>query len=221
MKKFFITGTDTDIGKTFITASLLGAFLEFCDTKAIKPIQTGCEVTTNKLIAPDVLEYQKVNMANSFEPRYMFKFPASPHFAAMLENSRISLKEIQNYINSFKSEILLVEGAGGLFVPLNENESFLDLLKSKEFEIILVCKNTLGAINHTLLNVEMLKSLDIKIAALVINQTIKDDKICTSNLEFLRTKLNGIDIISVPKFKEFGNKFASEYFMDFAKNFVI
>ena len=132
MRQIFITATDTDMGKTFVTTAILKAFLDAkFEAVAIKPVQTGCEMKNGKMEAPDVSVYKKANKNNDYEPLYAFKFPASPHFSASLENSKIELDKILTYVKEFekKHEILLVEGAGGLFVPLNENENFIDLMQ--------------------------------------------------------------------------------------------
>lgn len=134
--KFFITATDTDIGKTFVTTSLLKAFLDAnFNAIALKPVQTGCEMIDGIINAPDLNEYQKVNPKNDFPPRYAFKFPASPHFSANLENERINMGELEIYVNKYakNAQITLVEGASGLFVPLNEDEIFWILLKFCKF----------------------------------------------------------------------------------------
>lgn len=199
MKKFFITGTDTDVGKTWITAALLAAFSQHCETKAVKPIQTGCPSVAGKLIAPDVEIYRQVKPQNNFNPRWLFPFPASPHFAAELEGKKLDLSSLITYIESFDAEVLLVEGAGGLFVPLNGEESFIDIIRPANLEVILVGKNILGAINHILLNIEILQSRNIPIAAAVMNQTLEDNPICRSNIDFLAEKIGReIPLISVP-----------------------
>ena len=218
--KFFITATDTDIGKTFVTTSLLKAFLDAnFNAIALKPVQTGCEIVDNKAIAPDLNEYQKVNPKNDFAPRYAFKFPASPHFSANLENERINMGELEIYVNKYakNAEITLVEGAGGLFVPLNEDEIFLDFIKILQIPVVLVCKNVLGSINHTLLNIEILRQNGIKIALLVVNFHDENNKIAKSNLEYLRSKFDG-EIAVLPKFENENYEKASEFFANFVQN---
>ncbi|MBR0128316.1 MAG: dethiobiotin synthase, partial [Neisseriaceae bacterium] len=161
MMNFFITATNTDVGKTFITCSLLKAFLnKNISTLAIKPVQTGCFWQNGIFIAPDVEEYKKVNPKNDIAPKYAFEYPASPHFSAKLENKNIQSSEIIDYIQQCNQEntISLIEGAGGIFVPLNKKETFLDIMKQCQYPIILVCKNELGCLNTTLLSIEILQN---------------------------------------------------------------
>lgn len=198
MRQIFITATDTDMGKTFVTTAILKAFLDAkFEAVAIKPVQTGCEMKNGKMEAPDVSVYKKANKNNDYEPLYAFKFPASPHFSASLENSKIELDKILTYVKEFekKHEILLVEGAGGLFVPLNENENFIDLMQILNYETVLVCKNVLGMINHTLLSIEALKMRGVDIRVLVVNFHDEQDTITKSNLEYLKVHFNGIIIV--------------------------
>ena len=179
--KFFVTAVNTEVGKTFVTASLLRAFLQSGRTAiALKPVQTGCEISGGKLVAPDVSEYAKVSSASDIAPIYAFKFPASPHYSASLEHREIKTDEILKFIDahSAQCEITLIEGAGGIFVPLNSRESFLDVMRAVGAPIVLVCKNELGAINSALCSVYVLRSHGLKIAALVLNFTDEMEEIC-------------------------------------------
>ena len=151
--KFFVTAVNTEVGKTFVTASLLRAFLQSGHTAiALKPVQTGCKMSGGRLVAPDVSEYAKVNADSDIAPIYAFKFPASPHYSASLEHREIKTDKILKFIDahSAQCEITLIEGAGGIFVPLNSRESFLDVMRAVDAPIVLVCKNELGAINSAL-----------------------------------------------------------------------
>lgn len=195
---FFITATDTDMGKTFVTTAILRAFVEAnLQCAAIKPLQTGCLMKDGKIAAPDLLEYKKTNPSNDYEPLYAFKFPASPHFSARLENAQIQMDEIRAYIKDHERthKNLLVEGAGGLFVPLNESENFIDLMQILDYETILVCKNVLGMLNHTLLSLGALKNRGIKTSVLVVNFHDENDAIAVSNLEYLKAHFSGIIVV--------------------------
>lgn len=193
----FITATDTDAGKTFVTTAILKACLNTNkDAIAIKPIQSGCQ----NGVAPDVKEYEKVNPRNSFKPLYALNLASSPHLAARLENLTIDLDEIYKYYINFKNlhETVIVEGAGGVFVPLNENETMLDLIKLLNLPTVLVAPNRLGSINHTLLTIKALEDNGVEIALLVLNLSNAKDEICSSNIEYLRSKFSG-DIVVLSK----------------------
>ena len=95
MKSFFITGTNTDIGKTFITTALLRSFLKFTSSAvAIKPIQSGTDESGLK----DFEIYKNAGESENFAPLYMLKFPASPHFAARLEGVQIILEDVKHFL---------------------------------------------------------------------------------------------------------------------------
>lgn len=203
--KFFVTAVNTEVGKTFVTTSLLRAFLQSGRTAiALKPVQTGCEMSGGRLVAPDVSEYAKVSADSDIAPIYAFKFPASPHYSASLEHREIKTDEILKFIDAHAAqcEITLIEGAGGIFVPLDSCESFLDVMRAVDAPIVLVCKNELGAINSALCSVYVLRSHGLKIAALVLNFTDEKDEICVSNAAYLKSKLKGIPVISLRKFQK-------------------
>ena len=200
MKSFFITGTNTDIGKTFITTALLRSFLKFTPRAvAIKPIQSGADESGLK----DFEIYQSAGESESFAPLYMLKFPASPHFAAHLENIQIDLKNVKNYCEKIICEhkMTLIEGAGGIYVPINECESILDLILALNLGVILVCKNELGALNNAILSIKALENAGAKINLIVLNFTNLNDQIHVSNLDYLRANFH-YKIIVLPKFDD-------------------
>lgn len=192
-KSFFITATNTDVGKTFVTSSLLKAFLDNgFKAAALKPVQSGCE----NGLAPDMEEYKKINPSNNFEPVYKLKYPSSPYYAAQKEQININLNEIYDYALNFinNHEVTLIEGAGGIFVPLSQDETIFDLIKILNLPVVLVCKNELGIINQILLNLEIFKNNGIKVACIILNFSDLNDEINASNLEYLKTKFEGFII---------------------------
>jgi len=200
MKSFFITGTNTDIGKTFITTALLRSFLKFTPRAvAIKPIQSGADESGLK----DFEIYQSAGESENFAPLYMLKFPASPHFAAHLEGIQIDLKNVKNYCEKIicEHEMTLIEGAGGIYVPINERESMLDLILALNLGVILVCKNELGALNNAILSIKALENAGVKIDLIVLNFTDLNDQIHVSNLDYLRANFP-YKIIVLPKFDD-------------------
>lgn len=200
MKSFFITGTNTDIGKTFITTALLRSFLKFTSSAvAIKPIQSGTDESGLK----DFEIYKNAGESENLAPLYMLKFPASPHFAARLESVQIILEDVKNYCEKIicKHEMTLIEGAGGIYVPINERENMLDLILALNLGVILVCKNELGALNNTILSIKALENAGAKIDLIVLNFTDLNDKIHVSNLDYLRANFP-YKIIVLPKFDD-------------------
>jgi len=154
----FVTGIGTDVGKTVVSAILC----EYFKAKYWKPIQTGKNLgtdneTLHKLVSPSQFD--------CYPESYLFNEPLSPHAAAEMENKNIQLSEIKL---PTEEPNLVIEGAGGLLVPINyENQTICDLIESIECSVVLVIKEYLGNINHTLLSLEHLKMKKIDVKGLV------------------------------------------------------
>ncbi len=156
---YFITGTDTDVGKTVAAAwCMLHLKAEYW-----KPTQSGLEPPTD---TDKVREYTQLPTSDFHPETYRLKAPLSPHEAARRENVQI---EIDQFRLPQTSRPLIVEGAGGLMVPLNDNNFVIDLIKKLALPAILVARSGLGTINHTLLSLEAMRARDIKIAGMIIN----------------------------------------------------
>lgn len=158
MKRYFITGTDTDCGKT-IAAVWLALQL---DGVYWKPIQSGLEqrdVDTFKALTG----FDDTRILHSI---HELTQPLSPHEAAKRDGVRIDL---EGFALPETDRQLVIEGAGGLMVPLNDKHLVIDLIKHLNCPAILVCRSTLGTINHTLLSLEALRARSIPVAGLIIN----------------------------------------------------
>lgn len=159
MNKYFVTGIGTGIGKTLVSAILT----EKLKADYWKPIQSGDldisdSITIDNLIA---------NTQTIIHPEsYRLTQPLSPHLSARLDGLEIDLDKINIPLTDNN---LIIEGAGGLMVPLNENELIVDLIKKLGVEVILVSQNYLGSINHTLLSVNLLKQYEIPIKGIIFN----------------------------------------------------
>jgi len=175
MGGIFVTGTDTGIGKTVITG-LLARFLDDQGYKVItqKWVETGTigfskDVNFHlKLLGKGKQEFKKhlIDMSP-----YTFKFPSSPHLGSSLEKKKISIEKIKK---SFKCltkafDFVVVEGVGGVLVPLNKKKLVIDVAKDLKLPALIVVGNKLGAINHTLLTLEALKTRKMKIIGVVFN----------------------------------------------------
>ncbi|MBI4646405.1 MAG: ATP-dependent dethiobiotin synthetase BioD [Bacteroidia bacterium] len=195
-KIIFISSIDTDTGKTIFT-SLLGRYLKKKGYSVItqKIIQTGCEN-----FSEDIKFHRKImnEQLNHFDLKgltcpYIFKYPASPHLAAMLEGKTIDL----NFI-SYTTERLavlfnyvLVEGAGGLYVPLTNDVCLIDYIQEKKYPVVLVTSSKLGSINHTLLSIELAWRRGINVSALVYNNyPITDEVIFNDSIKVFRKYMN-------------------------------
>ncbi len=180
--KIYITGIGTNIGKTVVSAIVTKAL----EATYFKPIQCGVEPTTDKAWV------QEITQCNVEEESYLLKMPASPHLAAKAENIVIDKDGIVTRIKGINTS-LIIEGAGGLLVPINNHETFLDLIKAHPLPTIIVSRNYLGSINHSLLTAELLKQSNIHHVAWFFNDAFmnyEDDIIKRSGF----TSLGHIDI---------------------------
>ncbi len=180
-KGIFITGTDTDAGKTIVAAGLLD-LLRSCDIDAapMKPVQTGCTKKENSFDVPDLdfsIRYSGLECTceeyDCMAP-YRYEPACSPHLAGQLAGYYPSIKEIivkAERLNEMR-EFILMEGAGGIMVPLNESEMMLDLMKKISFPVILVSRTGLGTINHTLMSLQVLKNHGINVLGVIFNNTV-------------------------------------------------
>ena len=175
MKGFLITGTDTDVGKTWFMLKF-GELLIKNKIKFhfLKPVESGCIEPNNEIIPKDATKFsilENTSLDRIF--KYMFKAYASPPRAAEMENRSIELDDIISFIkdNESKDEnfINLVEGCGGLFSPIAKNKLTSDLATELELPIILIVKNVLGCINHTLLSIEAIKNLGLEVKFIILN----------------------------------------------------
>lgn len=202
IKTLFITGTGTETGKTLLAAGI--AFMcgeNGLNTAVMKPVQTGVknhftDISFIKSLVPDIYP-----LSDELACPYSFPLTASPHLAAKNEGKTIDISVIKKaYVETLESpslDVLLIEGAGGVYVPLNEHDTMLDLIKELGTPVILVTPAGLGMINHTLLSVEALKTRSIKIAGIVVNRMpdppgiIEEDNVKTVE------RLSGVPILAV------------------------
>lgn len=156
--KLFITGIGTDVGKTIASAIVT----ESLEADYWKPIQAGDVDNSDSHKIQSYLSNSKTKIhPNS----YLLQTPASPHLAAALDGIAIDIKNIKE---PKTKNSLVIEGAGGIFVPINETETIVDLIK-KEYKVIVVSRHYLGSINHTLLTIEALQNRKLNIAGIIFN----------------------------------------------------
>ncbi len=157
----FVTGTDTGIGKTLVSAILMSGL----NARYWKPVQSGLTDITD---TEWVQTHTGLDASRFFKESYRLKEPLSPHTSAALEGIHIDL---ERFIipETYEGEILIIEGAGGIMVPLNEKKLMIDLMKRCNAPVILVARSGLGTINHTLLSINQLRQKDIEIFGVVMN----------------------------------------------------
>lgn len=166
MTPIFITGTGTDVGKTLIAAIVTEAL----EADYWKPVQAGYSEGTDSLFVEKMISNKKTKIHPEL---YRLKMPASPHLAAPAEGKEIKIKEVIAHLPKTKNQ-LIIEGAGGLMVPLNQKELILNLIKKLNAQVIVVSKNELGSINHSLLTAAVLKKEKINVAGWIFNEDYKN-----------------------------------------------
>jgi dethiobiotin synthetase len=171
----FITGTDTGVGKTFIGTGIVTALRnQGIDVGVMKPAESGCKMRAGSLVPWDSVELMKA--AGSRDPLDLvnpcrYRAPLAPAVAAAQEGKAVEIRKI---LSSFRSlcrrhAFMVVEGAGGIMVPLSCNRTYLDLAEDLGLPVLIVARPGLGTINHTLLTVMALRQRKLSIAGIVIN----------------------------------------------------
>ncbi len=203
-KKLFITGTDTEVGKTLFTCALIKALQDAGKSiLAFKPVAAGCELINNQLKNEDALaiqetltgsiEYQKVNPI-------ALRQPIAPHIAANIEQLDLNVSLLQQKIDlkSLEHEFLLIEGAGGWLVPLNDKETFADYAVAESMQVILVVGLKLGCINHALLTQQNIAQQGLKLVGWVANHIDPDMQNHQQNIETLKQRLDCPMLAEIP-----------------------
>jgi dethiobiotin synthetase len=195
-KVFFITGIDTDAGKTIITGAMARYLLaKGIDVITQKLAQTGCVGQSD-----DILVHRRM-MGREIFPEdndgltcpYIFPYACSPHLAASMQGERIDPVRLKSATDelSGRHECVLLEGVGGLMVPLNDETLLIDYVQRCDYPVILVTNGKLGSINHTLLSLDACAHRGIRVAGLVFNHFGATDPLITANtLSVFQKKLH-------------------------------
>jgi dethiobiotin synthetase len=195
-KSYFVIGTDTNVGKTYVASALVKYFAD-TDFKSLgmKPVASGCELNEeNELINEDVMTL--INASNVSAPLdlinpYRFAPAIAPHIAAEQAGVEIDLGKIkQAYAHlSSLADVIIVEGAGGFYVPLNKTQSLADLAVLLNIPILLVVGMRLGCINHALLTVEAIQARGLKLAGWIANEIEPNFAMFEENLASLQQRI--------------------------------
>jgi dethiobiotin synthase len=161
---FFVTATDTEIGKTFVSAILMLGL----EGHYWKPIRTGAPPFAEGTDTEWVQAHTGLPDDRFFPEAYLLKHHVSPHLAARLEGIEIDIQKIK-LPSDRKWKHLIVEGAGGLLVPINDTQLLIDVIAHLNIPALVVARSTLGTINHTLLTIEKLKDRAIPLLGVVMN----------------------------------------------------
>ncbi|MBW2646649.1 MAG: dethiobiotin synthase [Deltaproteobacteria bacterium] len=195
-KSLFITGTNTGVGKTVVCGCLARFFkLQGINVGIQKWVSTGNKNTSEDIdYCLKMLGGKREAIDPTLISPYTFDFPASPHLAAELEEKKISIDKIKKSYHTLQQrhDLLLVEGVGGVMVPLARDYLLIDLVAALSLPVLIVTHSGLGTINHTLLTIEALRKRDIKILGMVFNFAGEGDKIIEDDNIKIISHLGGI-----------------------------
>lgn len=211
LKSIFITGTDTGVGKSIFSAFLALYFLNQGKKVAIsKPIQTGSEKDTNLL---KTLTGDKIPVFNT----YGFKLPAAPSVASKEENVFINVEKVISDIKKLEKEfdIVIVEGIGGIAVPIRKDYLVSNLIKDLNYPAIIVARPILGTINHTVLTIEFARKTGLNILGYVISgYDEKTDDIVLESAHKEILNITGVKcLMKLPLFKKIDHKTLENYIL--------
>ena len=208
--QLFVTGTDTDVGKTVVTAGLAAVMQSLGYKSGVyKPFQSGAEEKNGFLISPDLSYVKKLDFYIETLCTYLLKAPTAPYIAAELENVNINLSAVAREYQSLKQtcDVVLVEGAGGLLVPVTKDALMIDAAKMLDLPLLIVARPNLGTINHTLLTINQAKIAGLDIAGVVINRYPQDtDDIAIKTAPRLIEEYTDVNILGfIPDIADFDN----------------
>lgn len=188
----FISGIGTNVGKSYATGWLAKQLISEGKTVITqKMIQTG-----NIDFSEDIEIHRKImaieycqDDLNHITAPIIFSYPASPHLASKIDKKEINLDDLRNATDQLvaKYDVVLLEGAGGLMVPIKNNYLTIDYIASNDYPIALVTNGTLGSINHTLLSLEIIEKRGLKVEYVIYNTFFDEDKIiCDDTIDYLK-----------------------------------
>ncbi len=203
--KLFVTGTDTDVGKTFVSVALLeAARAAGLSTGALKPIAAGCEESPDGWRNPDAVALQQAaTLDMAYEEVNPVALPdaIAPHIAAQRAGRQLQAERITGFCRGAmmrRADLWLVEGAGGWRVPLNPRESLATIAQNLQLEVLLVVSMKLGCINHALLTAQAIASDGLRLAGWVANVCDATMDAYDDNLATLKTLLPAPCVGEIP-----------------------
>lgn len=201
---FFITGTDTGVGKTVIASAIIKALhAQGINACGMKPIETGCTRIGNNLYPSDGMFLKKVAGMNEnikYITPYCFETPVAPSLASEMEGKSVNINVIMQKFNSLlkRYNATVVEGVGGLLVPIKKDYFVIDLIRELKLPLIVVSRPSLGTLNHTLLTVNYALREDIKVSGIIINfSRPPDGNISEETNPYIIQKMSPVPVIGI------------------------
>jgi dethiobiotin synthetase len=200
-QSYFVIGTDTNVGKTYIASALIRHFVQAGNkTVGMKPIASGCEISQHgiwqgQLVNEDALalhEASNIKPALNLINPYRFAPAIAPHIAAQQAGVQVDISVINSAYQQLAAmaDVVVVEGAGGFLVPINAQQTMADLAVTLDLPLVLVVGMRLGCINHALLTVEAIKARGLKLAGWVANQIEPQMPMFEGNLVSLQQRID-------------------------------
>lgn len=195
MSGYFITSTDTNVGKTTVSLCLMKYFKTVGKTIAcMKPVSAGCEATADGLRNDDAVLLMKessVELPYDQVNPYAFEAAIAPHIAAQQSDTVINLQTIKNYYTAIaaKADVVIVEGAGGWLVPVNDSQTMADVAAALELPVILVVGMRLGCLNHALLTASSIIKSGLPFAGWLANHVDKNMLQQIENINALKERI--------------------------------
>jgi dethiobiotin synthetase len=195
-KGFFITGTDTDVGKTVVALALMEALQQKgYSVNAFKPVSAGCQSTPQGLTNEDAVLLQQASSTRfpyDIVNPYAFEPPIAPHIAAAQTGVQINLNKVSDCYQHIaaQSDVVIVEGAGGWLVPINDRQTMADLASSLALPVILVAGIRLGCINHTLLTANAIGKNGTELAGWIANSINNNVLNAEENINSLQERIS-------------------------------
>ena len=196
---FFVSATDTDVGKSYICSRLAREFLKLgLKTGYLKPFQSGLE----EGVLPDAKQVLKVAPNVEIKSSYITKTPCTPLISAQIDNIEISLEKVKNDFEQLNTtnDITIVEGSGGLYVPVKKNILMSDVIKFLDLPLLIIARPNLGTINHTLMTIKCAQNEGKEILGVVISNypNFTNDPVILRAQEMIENYCN-IKVIDVIK----------------------
>ena len=204
---FFVTGTDTGVGKTHVTCQMIKQYIaQGKKVVGMKPIAAGEDLVNGEWVNDDVLKLAAASNVNA--PRhlinpYSFRPPIAPHIAAEQADITVDCDVIKHAFETLKTlaDVVIVEGAGGFLVPINNTQTMADLAVALNVPVIMLVGMRLGCINHSLLTVEAIRSRQLHLHGWVANQIDPNMLVPIENEATLTRLINAPKLMTVPYFQ--------------------
>ena len=195
---YFVTGTDTEIGKTTTTAQLVkNVAQQGKSVYAIKPVTAGLETDDNGQTYSD--DARRINQFANVKPPLsaiapiQLATPCSPHIAAKIDGVTLTNTQLVDTIHKsiavYSADVILVEGAGGWFTPINEQETLADVAAALKYPVILVVGIKLGSLNHAMLTLQAIWQAGLKVALVIFNQLQTDTPFVDAQIDWLSQQI--------------------------------